>query len=114
MSRIHFGTLSRPFLFPKKDRVARSGAGGARSPSSRGKSYPLPQGRARNVAASEILEPSHFRFGVAAHAGNEAARFEDEVTDGAVELRRRSRGRERERHAQAGADVRDFEAARGA
>src|SRR5262245_15928883 len=41
------------------------------------------------------------------YAGNETARPQDEIADGASELRRGGRSRERERHAQARAHVRD-------
>ena len=112
MSRIQFGTLSRP-AFPPKDRVTRSGAGAELCLPAEVHPFPFLCIRAapRGIRNTKFI-PSP--FGVAAHAGNEAARFEDQIADGAVELRRGGRRRERERHAQAGAHVRDSETTRGA
>ena len=113
MSRIQFGTLSRPGL-PPKDRVTRTGSGVKFCLPAEAHSIPFLEIRACRTARIRNTKFNHSPFGVAAHAGNEAAGFEDQIADGALELRRGGRRRERERHAQAGAHVRDSETAGGA
>ena len=112
MSCFQSGTLSWPGL-PPKIWVFRNEAGSSLCLIAEAQPIPFLRDRATEARDSQSQVHS-FAFGVAAHAGNEAAGFEDQVADGAVELRGGSCRRERERHAQAGAHVRDSQAARRA
>src|SRR4029078_6244682 len=96
--------------FPQRS-VRRSGAGECALCRRRGSILPTAlrlRTGATSIRIPVILSP----FGVTAYAGNETARPQDEIADGASELRRGGRGRERERHAQARAHVRDPETTR--
>ena len=109
MSCIQFGTLSRPGLSHQK--IGSPGLEQARTLAFPPRPFLPPSLKPvrspRGIRNTKVTIPI---LGVAAHARNEAAGSEDQIADGAVELRRGGRGRERQRHAQAGADVRDPQA----
>ena len=76
---------------------------------------PLASFRARaSGTLSHTADISPFFTQSPPHAGNETPRIQEQEADRADRLRRIARGRERQRHAQAGADVRDPEEARRA